>query len=108
VIRLIDLYRIVGRRLTEKLIQARWIVPVQNGPGGTVFEAEQVHRVLGTRLPREGWTLLPNSIIPPTSAQEYKEERERATSLDELVLDAEELAQLEVEISTSIARGLDE
>ena len=92
-IQLIDLYRVVGRRLTRKLIEARWIVPVQNGPGGTVFDPEQVHRVLGTRLPREGYTLLPNSIIPPTGIQERKAEGEKAP-LEDIVLDAEEIARL--------------
>ena len=75
-IRLIDLYRVIGRRLTRKLLQAKWIVPVQNGPGGTTFEAEKVHRALG-RLTREGYTLLPRALFPPTEREETPEPSDR-------------------------------
>ena len=90
-IRQIDLYRVVGRRLTRKLLQAGWRVPVQNEPaGGTVFDAEKVHRALG-RLTRDGYTLLPRAIV---STSEPKEARKAAPSLEEIVLDETELARL--------------
>jgi hypothetical protein len=72
-IRLIDLYRIVGKRLTKKLLEARWIVPASGASSrGVVFEAEKVHRSL-SRLSREGYLLEPRmtsmgSIPPKTPA----------------------------------------
>jgi hypothetical protein len=89
-IRLNDLYRIVGRRPTQKLIRAGWIVPVQSGPGGTTFEAEKVHRALG-RLTREGYTLLPRALFPPTKREEARKD---APSLKDIVLDEEAIARL--------------
>jgi len=89
-IRLIDLYRVVGQRLTRKLIEACWIVPVQNGGSVTVFEPEKVHRALG-RLTREGYTLLPQALFQPT---EHEEARKDAPSLEDIVLHEEELARL--------------
>jgi len=73
-IRLIDLNRVVGRRLTRKLLQAGWIVPVQSGPGGTTFEAEKVHRALG-RLTREGYTLLPCALSCRRSVKKHEKTR---------------------------------
>lgn len=89
-IQLIELYRVVGRRLTQKLIEARWIVHVRSGPGGILFDAEKVHRALG-RLVREGYTLLPRS---PFSRAEREAARRDAPSLEEIVLDEAELARL--------------
>jgi hypothetical protein len=90
-VRLIDLYRIVGRRLTRKLIEAKWIVPIQSGNERmSAFDSEQVHRALGW-LTREGHTLLPRSPFPPTGAEER---RRNPRSLEEIVLDDEELARL--------------
>jgi hypothetical protein len=90
VIRLIDLYRVVGRRLTRKLIEARWIVPAQNGASGLAFELEEVLRALG-RLTREGYTLLPRPIFLPT---ERRAAGKNAPSLENILLDEEELARL--------------
>lgn len=89
-IRLRDLHRIVGRRLTQKLIAAKWIEPVRCDARGIAFEPEQVHRALG-RLTREGHTLLPRSPFPPTG---FEERRRKPRSLEEIVFDAEELARL--------------
>ena len=57
VITLVDLKAVLGRRLTQKLIEAKWIVPVPSDRArGIVLDALQVHRALG-RLVREGHTL---------------------------------------------------
>jgi hypothetical protein len=84
VIQLIDLYRVVGRRLTRKLLQAGWIVP-ENGASGAVFDAQKVHRALG-RLSREGYTLRPRVIVPPS---ESKAAREDGLALKDIGLDEE-------------------
>jgi hypothetical protein len=70
-IRLIDLYRVVGRRLTRKLIEANWIAPVRSGARGLlrcawlVVEQRDVHLAL-RRLQREGATLGPRYLpVPP-------------------------------------------
>lgn len=89
-LRLADLHRVIGRRLTRKLIAAKWIVPARSDARGVAFDPEQIHRALG-RLTREGHTLLPRSPFPPTGAEER---RRKPHALEEIVLDAEELARL--------------
>ena len=64
VIRLIDLYRVVGRRLTRKLLEAKWIVPVRSATRGLVFEPRDVHLAL-RRLQREGAALGPRYLPSP-------------------------------------------
>jgi len=90
-VRLADLYRIVGRRLTEKLLAAGWIAPEPRFDSrGVVFDSQKVHRTL-SRLCREGYTLLLRSQFSSTGAEER---RQNPRSLEEIVLDEEALARL--------------
>jgi hypothetical protein len=50
-VRLIDLYRCVGRRATLKLLKGGWIVPLEApNSRGVVFAQEEVHRFLSSEL----------------------------------------------------------
>jgi hypothetical protein len=76
-IKLIDLYRVAGKHLTRKLIDARWLVPERNSNGrGVVFEAQKVHRALG-RLVREGLALAP--LWQPLSNEPEQSKRKRGS-----------------------------
>ena len=47
-IRLIDLYRVVGRRLVCRLLEAKYIVPTAHDAlGHPLFDAQSLHRSLG-------------------------------------------------------------
>jgi hypothetical protein len=52
-LRKIELQRVLGRRLTERLLRAKWIEPVS--ANGRIFFAERdIHRTL-KRVQREGY-----------------------------------------------------
>jgi hypothetical protein len=89
-IRLIDLYRVVGRRLTQKLIVAGWLVPIRSGSRGVVFEPANVHAAL-SRLARGEDALAPR-LAPTTNGSEP--ERRKILALEEISLSEDELARL--------------
>ena len=87
-IRLIDLYRVVGRRLVCRLLAAKYIVPIaHDARGHPLFDAQSVHRTLGALA--RGIGLIEARTHPPGKrATRAKDE------LDSLLIDAETLARL--------------
>jgi hypothetical protein len=62
-----ELLLVLGRRLTERLVRAGWIVPVTSTPGAIFFNRHDVHLAL-KQLAREGWMLnghTRSASIPP-------------------------------------------
>ena len=51
-----ELWRVLGRRLTERLLRAEWIKPVHVNDGGIFYDERNVHRAL-RRLQREGYLI---------------------------------------------------
>jgi len=51
-----ELWRVLGRRLTERLLRAGWIEPVHARNGGILYSARDVHRAL-KRVQNEGYLL---------------------------------------------------
>ncbi len=51
-----ELWRVLGRRLTERLLRAGWIEPVHAQSGGVFYSARDVHRAL-KRVQNEGYLL---------------------------------------------------
>jgi hypothetical protein len=85
-----ELRRVLGKRLLKKLIASNWIRPVQSEqPRQVFFDSEQVHRALGTRLPRKGYTLLLPALPPEPESTGAK-----VSHLEDFVLDQEQLARL--------------
>ena len=79
-----DLYKVIGRRLTLKLLAAGWIAPERGEAGVSVFKAIKVHRALG-KLAREGASLSPRYLLSDLS---FKKPR----AIEEVRLDLDELA----------------
>src|SRR5262249_16942548 len=79
-----ELFRVLGRRLTERLIKAGWITLVRNG-GAIEFDDYEVHRAL-KRLAREGYLLGPRVVTSaekrPAKVQRTRESLEDALSGD--------------------------
>jgi hypothetical protein len=51
-----ELWRVLGRRLTERLLRAGWIESVHAQNGGIFYSARDVHRAL-KRVQSEGYLL---------------------------------------------------
>lgn len=51
-----ELHRVLGRHLTAKLVQAKWIIPVRDETGHVRFDERSVHRAV-KRLRRGGLAL---------------------------------------------------
>jgi hypothetical protein len=50
------LWKVIGRRLVERLLRAGWIEPVRANGNGIFYDEHAVHRAL-KRLGREGYVL---------------------------------------------------
>ena len=87
-IQLNDLYRVVGRRLVYRLLEAKYIVPTaHDAHGHPLFDAQTLHRSLGALA--RGIGLIEARTHPPGKrATRAKDE------LDSLLIDAEQLARL--------------
>jgi hypothetical protein len=55
-LRYAEILRVLGRRLTERLVRAGWIVPVSSTRCAIFFERRDVHLAL-KRLASDGWML---------------------------------------------------
>jgi hypothetical protein len=89
-LRLIDLYRVIGRRLVCRLLEAKFIVPTaRDGRGNPLFDAQSLHRTLGALARAVG-------LIEPRTYQPGNGPRQRGSKKnDEIVVDVERaLAQL--------------
>jgi hypothetical protein len=87
VIRLLDLKLVLGRRLVDRLLQARLIVPkAHDARGHPLFDAVALHRTLGALA--RGIGLIEARVYQPGNGARGDSKK------DELVIDAETLAQL--------------
>jgi hypothetical protein len=53
-LRQVELQRVLGRRLLERLIRTGWVEPIRPNGSGIFFDAHKVHRAL-SRIQRGGW-----------------------------------------------------
>ena len=89
-IRLVELKHVLGRRLVDRLLQAKLIVPVaRDARGNPLFAQEHLHRTLGT-LARAVGLIEPRTYRPGNGAIRDGKKDE----LESIVIDAEELARL--------------
>jgi hypothetical protein len=85
-IRQAELWRVVGRRLTQRLIAAGSIQPIRVN-GGIFFDATKLHRMLGRLERSKGWRL--DGHVRNASPSEALKVRTRAMEqmLENLSLD---------------------
>jgi hypothetical protein len=50
------LWKVLGRRLVERLLRAGWITPIHTNATGIFYDEHSIHRAL-KRLGREGYLL---------------------------------------------------
>jgi hypothetical protein len=88
VIRLTDLYNVLGRRLACRLLEAKYIVPTaRDARGHPLFDAQTLHRSLGALA--RGIGLIEARTHPPGKRATCAKDE-----LDSLLIDAEQLARL--------------
>jgi hypothetical protein len=75
----------IGRKLLDRLIETRWLVPIQRGPREYWFRDSDVRKAL-RRLATEGDRILARRVRS-TSATAYT--RGPKQSLDEILADVE-------------------
>jgi hypothetical protein len=84
---LVELKHVLGRRLVDRLLQAKLIVPIaRDGYGNPLFAPEPLHRTLGA-LSRAIGLIEPRAYRPGNDAT-------RDSKKDELLIDAETLERL--------------
>jgi hypothetical protein len=76
-----ELWRVLGRRLTERLLRAGWIEPVRANGSGIFYDQYAVHRAL-LRVQREGWLLDGHHV---RDASVSKTSKVRKSSPDEVL-----------------------
>jgi hypothetical protein len=90
---LCDLYRVIGRRLTRKLLAAGWLVPERADLRACVFDPQKVHHAL-SRLARESSTLAP--LWKPRFPSS-KQSNQKGVDLEELALGDDDFSSLGIQ-----------